>query len=109
MNDKGFGDYSDGFSPNDSSNPFSEKSPGCTVPDDLSRELGDPEEALFAAALFYRENNSCPTTATAKTSARSEKSNFISVGSRDAIYALGEPYDTTMDSFLDATMPRETP
>jgi len=58
LNDAGFGDYSDGFSPEDSDDIFSLKSPGCTVADDLSRELGDPEEALLSTALYFRENNS---------------------------------------------------
>jgi carboxyl-terminal processing protease len=48
VNQKGFGDYADGFAP------------VCKVADDLSRELGDPAEGLLAAALSYRDSNSCP-------------------------------------------------
>ena len=113
VNDKGFGDYSDGFSPEDSTNAFSEKSPGCTIPDDITKELGDPEEGLLSAALYFRENNSCPVTATAKTAAKSyarqEKSNFISVDNDSAVRAIGDPFDTGLGSYLDATMPSETP
>jgi len=109
VNDKGFGDYSDGFSPDDSTNAFSEKSPGCTVPDDISKELGDPEEALFATALYYRDNNSCPVTATAKTYNRAEKSSFGSVDNGYALKAIGDPFETTADSYLDATLPSEAP
>jgi hypothetical protein len=103
--DKGFGDYSDGFSPADSTDTFSEQSPGCTVSDDLSKELGDPDEALLATALYYRENDSCPTTATAKSYARTEKSTFDSVDNGYGITAIGDPFETTVDSYLDATPP----
>lgn len=109
VNDKGFGDYSDGFSPDDSTNTFSEKSPGCTIPDDLSNELGDPQEGLLAAALYFRENNSCPVTATAKSYVRQEKSNFISVDDNTAIQAIGDPFDANVGSYLDSTMPIKTP
>ena len=63
LNDKGFGDYSDGFVPNNSSFAFGERVSGCVVPDDLSTELGDPTEGLLAAALDFRENGTCPTVA----------------------------------------------
>ncbi len=111
VNDKGFGDYSDGFSPDDSDNAFSIKSPGCTVADDISRELGDPEEALFAAALYHRDNNSCPVapSASAKTYTRAAKSTVSSVDNGFAIKAIDDPFETTADSFLDATMPSDAP
>ncbi len=110
VNDKGFGDYSDGFSPDDSDDPFSEKSPGCSVPDDISNELGDPAEALLATALHYRDNDSCPVTATAKTSySRPAKSTFESVDNGFAIKALGDPFETTADSYLDSTLPTDAP
>ena len=60
LNDKGFGDYSDGFVPNNSTFGFGERVSGCVVADDFTQELGDPAEALFAAALNYRENGTCP-------------------------------------------------
>jgi carboxyl-terminal processing protease len=47
-NNKGFGDYADGFAPN------------CTVADDLTNALGSPNEALLAAALKHRSTGSCP-------------------------------------------------
>jgi len=86
VNDKGFGDYS------------------------ISRELGDPEEALLAAALYYRENDSCPApAATAKSYSRAAKSTTGSVDNGFAIKAIGDPFETTVDSFLDATMPSDAP
>lgn len=63
VNDRGFGDYADGFLPGDSTEPFGVRVPGCTVADDLSRELGDPQEALLAAALSYRSGGGCPPAA----------------------------------------------
>ena len=107
MNDVGFGDYSDGFSPQDSSNQFSEKTAGCTVADDLSRELGDPEEALLSAALFYRENGACPVnSAVAKISPPvNYTKTFAAPGTFGAVKTSGDPFETTADSYLDATMP----
>ncbi|WP_229260092.1 S41 family peptidase [Duganella aquatilis] len=47
-NNKGFGDYADGFQPT------------CKVADDLTHELGDASEGLLATALSYRANGVCP-------------------------------------------------
>jgi carboxyl-terminal processing protease len=62
-NEQGFGDYADGFSPADVPAPFGEPLPGCTVADDFSRALGDPEERRLAAALAFRETGVCPEAA----------------------------------------------
>ena len=69
VNDMGFGDYADGFSPANSVNAFSVKTPGCAVGDDFSHMLGDANEALLAAALQYRETGTCPVVSTSKLSA----------------------------------------
>jgi C-terminal processing protease CtpA/Prc len=64
VNDKGFGEYSDGFVP--STNPTVDSEvPGCMLADDLGHALGDTDETLLSAALYYRDNNSCPAAATA--------------------------------------------
>jgi carboxyl-terminal processing protease len=47
-NNKGYGDFADGFAPN------------CVVKDDFTHALGDVAEGKFAAALKYRENKQCP-------------------------------------------------
>lgn len=47
VNDVGFGDYEAGFAPT------------CAAADDFSRQLGDPNEGLFAAAMFHRANGTC--------------------------------------------------
>ncbi|MEO1135164.1 MAG: S41 family peptidase [Pseudomonadota bacterium] len=60
VNEKGFGDYTDGFIANNSNAAFGVRAPGCAVTDDYSRELGDENEAMLAAALQYRSTGSCP-------------------------------------------------
>lgn len=61
VNDKGFGDYTDGFSPENTGANAGEELPGCSVADDFGHALGDPLEARLQAALGYLENNgSCP-------------------------------------------------
>jgi hypothetical protein len=59
-NDKSFGDYADGFITGNSPSAFGVRVPGCQVADDLTRELGDPNEGLLAAALQFRATGSCP-------------------------------------------------
>lgn len=59
-NDQGFGDYPDGFSPQNASVQTTVL-PGCQVGDDFTAALGDPAEARLAAALQYRETGSCPS------------------------------------------------
>jgi hypothetical protein len=64
VNVKGFGDYTDGFTPDAQG----EQLPGCPVADDFGHALGDPLEARFAAALQYREDTSCTVTTTTAVS-----------------------------------------
>ena len=59
-NNKGFGDYTDGFSPTNSTGIVGTLVPGCSVADDFTHALGDPAESRLAAALAYRENPVCP-------------------------------------------------
>ena len=59
-NDKGFGDYSDGFSPDNGGTITGESVTGCEVPDDFSKQLGDETEAMLSTAISYIENGSCP-------------------------------------------------
>ncbi|WP_206370503.1 S41 family peptidase [Solimonas marina] len=50
VNNAGFGDYADGFTPD------------CAVDDDFDHALGDPSESLLATALSYRDSGACPST-----------------------------------------------
>jgi hypothetical protein len=60
VNAKGFGDYTDGFSPSNTVGVAGAPLPGCSVGDDFAHALGDPAEARLAAALAYRMSSSCP-------------------------------------------------
>lgn len=59
-NAQGFGDYADGFSPQNAPVLTNAVLPGCSVADDFTHALGDPEEGQLAAALGYRDDQSCP-------------------------------------------------
>jgi len=59
-NDKGFGDYPDGFSPANAGGSIGVPVAGCSVADDFDHALGDPQEARLEAALGYMVNGSCP-------------------------------------------------
>lgn len=85
VNDKSFGDYADGFVPNNSSFSFGVKLNGCAVGDDYSRELGDTNEALLAAALNYRATGTCPAPSATKPMADASygTSNKTSVATTD--------------------------
>jgi len=60
VNDKDFGDYTDGFSPANAQGAVGVSVPGCLVGDDFTAELGDENEDRLAAALSYRETGTCP-------------------------------------------------
>ena len=66
-NDKGFGEYSDGFSPMNASGTIGELVPGCQVSDDFLNQLGDTNEAMLETALSYRTNGVCPTSGSASS------------------------------------------
>ncbi|MEM8616649.1 MAG: S41 family peptidase [Pseudomonadota bacterium] len=64
-NDRGFGDYLDGFIPENSTARYGVRVPGCEVVDDYQHELGDKREILLKTALSYRETGKCPATGNA--------------------------------------------
>ena len=51
VNNKGFGDYTEGFAPT------------CAVADDFQHAVGDTSEGMLAAALSYRATGVCPAPA----------------------------------------------
>ncbi|MEL6323637.1 MAG: S41 family peptidase [Pseudomonadota bacterium] len=101
LNDVGFGDYTDGFVPANSTFPFGVRTPGCVVPDTFDAELGDPTEALLAAALQFREDGTCPAQI-----ASSSKS-AIDQGSTKSItgLALYAPPEDILSTNRDMQMP----
>lgn len=60
VNDKGFGDYADGFVPQNSNFQFGARAPGCLVQDQFVAPLGSSGDPLLAAALQYRADGTCP-------------------------------------------------
>jgi C-terminal processing protease CtpA/Prc len=62
LNQQGFGDYADGFTPQNSANASAARVTGCAVADDFTLPLGDPNEARLRAAIAYRASNNqtCP-------------------------------------------------
>jgi len=60
VNNKGFGDYADGFIPAGTGT-AGNNVPGCAARDDLDHALGDPTEGQLASALSYRAsgNTAC--------------------------------------------------
>jgi len=59
-NEKGFGDYADGFSPNSAPAFIGESVQGCQVTEDVMHPLGDEQEVMLKAALEYRNTSTCP-------------------------------------------------
>ncbi len=72
VNAKGFGDYSEGFSPANAVAGTGITVPGCAVADDFERQFGDPAEARLAAALQYRTTGACPESSSAGYGALAE-------------------------------------
>ena len=71
VNEVGYGDYADGFTPVAGTQP--NNLPGCEVADDFSRQLGDVQEGRLAAALQYRLDGSCPVAPAAKRASSGER------------------------------------
>ena len=69
VNAKGFGDYPDGFSPQNTDGVEGVSVPGCVVGDDFEHALGDIDEARLKAALRYRTDPTCATPAALRSSA----------------------------------------
>jgi carboxyl-terminal processing protease len=67
VNDQGFGDYTDGFSPMNTVDPPGVLVPGCSVADDFSHALGDPNEGQLAQALAYRSGGVCTVAPSGST------------------------------------------
>lgn len=55
-----FGDYTDGFSPNNTPGAAGPAVlPGCSIADDFTKLLGDPTESRLAMALAFRDGQAC--------------------------------------------------
>ena len=59
INAVGFGDYTDGFSPNNTATQAGTVIPGCSIADDFTKQLGDVTEGRLAMALAFRDGQAC--------------------------------------------------
>jgi carboxyl-terminal processing protease len=82
-----FGDYTDGFSPANTTGVRGTSVPGCSVADDFNHALGDQSEARIAAALNFRASNNqtCPAASGTSEPRVSKSSIFASEDSRLAV------------------------
>jgi len=71
VNEKSFGDYTDGFTPGP--NPGGAVIKGCSVGDDYSDPLGSRNEAMLSTALTHIETGSCPPAPLAAGGLRAKK------------------------------------
>ena len=101
VNDKGFGDYADGFVPENSSFTFGARAPGCVASDEFGHQLGDPAENLLATALGYRETGSCPSTTTSESTEKAP----ASAKSEPEGPALTKPETPIFERNRDMSMP----
>ncbi len=68
VNNMQFGDYTDGFSPQNTAavvggRPVGVLLPGCSIADDFTHPLGNPAEGRLAEALSYRTSGMCASPA----------------------------------------------
>ena len=68
VNDANFGDYTDGFAPNNAPGAGGTRGPGCSVADDFTRDLGDSNEGRLRAALDRSIVSVCPVPSGEKPS-----------------------------------------
>jgi hypothetical protein len=90
VNAVGFGDYSDGFSPNNTPGAGGTRLTGCSVVDDFQFLLGDSNEWRLAAALNHRLGFSCPPAS----------------GSKPSLSDTSKPFSATVDAGTDAVVPK---
>ena len=60
INAQGFGNYPDGFTPQNTLATQGVSLPGCSVADDFTHALGNSAEGMLASALSYQSNGVCP-------------------------------------------------
>ncbi len=99
VNDAGFGDYADGFTPANSTDTYGVKIPGCVVADDYNHELGDANENLLKAALTYSATAACPATTTIAARGAAAKTSTTSL-------AIKKPEPWIMEVNQDLTRKR---
>jgi carboxyl-terminal processing protease len=74
INAQGFGNYPDGFTPQNTVATEGALLPGCSVADDFAHALGDGAEGILASALSYQSNGVCPVPPSGMAIGRTIKS-----------------------------------
>jgi len=92
VNQKDFGDYTDGFFPGDPMSADMAEVPGCAVADDFTKQLGDPTEGRLAAALAYRETGACAAPAVVGSSPELNKADTPLATTDGVVYR--SPWDS---------------
>ncbi|WP_241651922.1 S41 family peptidase [Pseudoalteromonas phenolica] len=99
-NAKEFGDYADGFIPVENENSeagLSARVPGCNIADDFSKQLGDTQEGMLAAALTHIETGACPVVA--KETANRAPS--IKQSINDNSLSISQPFHPMRNGLVD--------
>ena len=104
VNDKGFGDYTDGFVPMGGSSVFGVKLNGCQVSDDYFNELGDTSEGLLSAALTYRETGACPSATTKRSGPPLAP---VDAPFADGVRTGSDPFTRLVTDNRDLTLPEQ--
>jgi hypothetical protein len=74
INAQAFGNYPDGFTPQNTVATEGVLLPGCSVADDFTHQLGDSAEGILASALSYQSNGACPVPPSGMAIGRTIKS-----------------------------------
>ena len=98
VNDKGFGDYAGGFTPQNAASPDGVALPGCSVPDDFDHGFGDVREARLGAALAYRTDNACPEATIAADEQLAFADGMYGAAVRSRLHGLTIPQDAVLPS-----------
>ena len=106
VNDKGFGDYADGFVPQNANFQFGARTLGCQVADQLVAPLGTTGDPLTAAALQYRADGTCPAPSSAGVASQ-EQPYRSSEGVEPSGPAIRLEQPDVMDVNRDLSMPGE--
>jgi len=113
-NNKEFGEYADGFLPDNSSEAFGVKIKGCELEDDFTKALGDETETLLSAALTYQQTGSCPTASEPVAKGFSNASTSPVLNADPSQDLLSDPrikakFMMEQNAFLNAGIYRQTP
>lgn len=87
-NHLGYGDYDDGFIPDNNEITSAQNYlPGCVVEDDFQTELGNEFETLISAALQFRSTGVCPQQSVAQKPAALDFEPMLAPAARPMFYS----------------------